>query len=113
MANAKYDLALIVGCDFGPVLFRLRDADEEPIPLNGSSVAAQIRTTPEAKLLANLAPVISDAEDGEISLSIAADVVAGIPPGGHGWDLILTDANGRKSLLLSGSVKVTRAYTHA
>ena len=109
----RYDLDILIGLDLGPIVLALKDGDGAPLPLNGSFVAAHVRKVPMASLLIDLNPSVTDEENGEITVHLTAEQTAVVPEGRHGWDMVLTDAAGRKTIILAGSASATKPYTHA
>ena len=88
-------------------------ATGDPIDLTGCSVSMHMRRIPSGKRVKDLAPTITDATAGEITVDIS-DAFTGVADGTYKADLIITDADAKK---LRPHLRVTLTletlYTHA
>lgn len=86
----------------------------EPVDLTGCTVAAQIRdTTAAAQPAATITCAITDAEAGEVLLSMAPAVTAALGSGKKVWDMEVTFPSGDKFTYLSGEVTITAEVTRS
>lgn len=114
--GAKFDITIFQGGNYARTFaWRLADATT-PIPLNGYSGAAQVRTRPGGDLLAEFTVVVHqtvDLEDpdcGTVDISLSPDDTAAIPSTGA-WDLALTNGDAAVVYLLQGKAILDRRVT--
>lgn len=107
MRPAKVDLPTIWrGCDWGPVTFKWKDQDGQPINLSG--------WTPRATSLnINLNAVITDAVNGVTTISLTKLQTAGIKLGVESWDWIWENLTNpyRYPPFLAGKVPIREPNT--
>jgi hypothetical protein len=96
MTPAVHDLELKIGTTFGPVLLRCKDGAGEAVDLTGWTAYADVRVKPGAAVVFGLAPAISDAAAGEITLGKTDEQTAALTPGRYKWDLILETPDGKR-----------------
>src|SRR5436190_23347316 len=105
MIPAKYDLTIWRGIDFGPILFRFQDENGDPIDMTGWLAFAQGRRI-------NLTPTLSDAANGEWSVSKTKDETILMPVGKEKWDWILEIPGGtRIGPVMKGTIDVKETVT--
>lgn len=66
---------------------------DEPVDLTGATVVAQIRRRPDTDLIAEWTVTVTDATDGELTLSLGREVTEGIDPGMYRYDIEVTDGD--------------------
>ncbi len=82
-------------------------------PLTGWTALAMVRTNPQRHLILDLAPVITNATGGEITISLTDEETAAIEtPGDYVWDLVLERPSGeRLGPFIAGNFIITTANT--
>ena len=90
----------------------VRDANEDPIDLTGATARAEVRSraAKAATLILDLAPTISDATGGVISINVPPAQTADLEPGVGKWDLLL-DMPGGDTLEVIPTEDITIAAT--
>ena len=113
-----YHLRIDQGSDYALQLV-YRDADGEPMPLDGYTAALQIRrrhSSRETLLELSDGEGITLGEDGEIQIEIPAAQTADLPARERGpvgvWDIELTNST-NVNRLLGGKVYVSPEVTRA
>ena len=112
MAAGNLTLDIYRFCDFTQT-FSCKDVDGAAFSLSGWSVEAQIRRAiGAAGLIMDLAPEITSASGGEITISLTAEQTQGLSEGKYRWDMVLITPDGeRLAPLLSGECLVHTAVT--
>ena len=111
MDAGELDLDIFLHCDFSYTL--TWEDDDGPMDLSGWGVEAMVRHPLGGALIVDLAPEITDAGAGEISISITDEQTAELTPGTYRWDLILiTPAGERLPPVLAGKATVRTPQTH-
>ena len=77
-----------------------------PVNLTGYSGASHIRKHTDSGLSAVMAVGITSAADGKLRLSLTDAQTAGLTPGRHVYDVMLTKPSGSKLIAVEGSVLV-------
>jgi len=77
-----------------------------PVNLTGYSGASHIRKHTDSGLSAVMAVGITSAADGKLRLSLTDAQTAGLTPGRHVYDVLLTKPSGSKVIAVEGSVLV-------
>jgi hypothetical protein len=114
MIPGTYNLTLVKNVTWDGLRVLCQDSDGAAVDLTGWSAAAQVRKKRDAgTVILDLQPVITDAEAGEVTLpEIPAGSSAGYACGGYVWDLVMTDADGKKrGPILSGTFVITTSIT--
>ena len=84
----------------------LTSAGGGPVNLTGYSGASHIRKHTDSVLSAVMAVGITSAADGKLRLSLTDAQTAGLTPGRHVYDVMLTKPSGSKLIAVEGSVLV-------
>lgn len=109
---ARRDLDIRRGTTLGPYIFRCLDADGNPVDLTGWTVEGKAAASPGAAAAFDLAPSVTDADDGEVTLTRTDEQTAVLTVGRYGWDLVFTDPAGtRMPPHVVGVCTVTDIYT--
>jgi len=112
MTPGDLDLEIYTGTTFGPIVVRCLDSEGDPVSIRGWSVFAEVRVKPGEALQFDIAPTISDGDNGEITMTLTGAQTAPLPPGRYRWDLILESSTGvRIGPLLRGLAKVSAPIT--
>ena len=86
---------------------QIQDGDGSAVDITGWTFAAQIRRSPGGPLEADFAVDVTDAQQGEITLSLASDTTQALSTNGrHVWDFQATHADGTVRTYLQGHVTV-------
>lgn len=93
--QARLDITVWTGRTFTKVL-RLIDRNKDYIDLTGYSVAAKIKTAPGGTLIVAMTGTITDASNGEITLTIDDSATAALTAQNGVWDIMLTDGSSNK-----------------
>jgi hypothetical protein len=111
---AYQDLYLDKGTDFSETL-NLTDDYGNSYVLTGFSVSSKAKTSYITSNVAiNFATSITDAANGAISLSANSAVTSNVVPNNVGklvYDVVLTDAYGKKTRILEGQIFVSPNVT--
>ena len=99
------NLTINVKTDFREDL-ELTSAGGGPVNLTGYSGASHIRKHTDSGLSAVITVGITSAADGKIRLSLTDAQTAGLTPGRHVYDVLLTKPSGSKLIAVEGSVLV-------
>ncbi len=84
----------------------LTSAGGGPVNLTGYSAASHIRKHTDSGLSAVMAVGITSAADGKIRLSLTDAQTAGLTPGRHVYDVLLTKPSGSKIIAVEGTALV-------
>lgn len=112
MDPATYDLTIHAGTSEGWV-FTIYDDSVDPavvVDLTGMTVAAQVRTR-TGELVLDLAPSITDAAGGEITISLSRTDTLNLTEGRYLWDLIINNGSDWEGPYLTGAVSVLPVRT--
>ena len=105
MTPATLNLLLNPGVTFGPITFTFKDSNGDPIDLTDYNVWAWVKTSredlPVQEPKIDLAPTITDAANGQITIYITDEDTYDIEespedPGYDYWDLILENTSGER-----------------
>lgn len=116
---AHLDIFLQRNEDWSRTLTITDDVDA-PIDLTGMTVAMQVRDKLAQALVAQAAVEITDAENGEVELTLLGH--EGTPLSEYGvsiqvanlpYDILLTDSDGYSTALIAGNVVLSRGETIA
>lgn len=83
----------------------------EPLNLAGSTVDADIKGLIDNVQIATFTAAITDAVNGEFTLSLLPATTAGLNTGRYGYDVSLTDSGGARYYWLKGVATVERTYS--
>lgn len=122
--GVRQNLQIRQGATFGPLRLTVRNPDNTPVDLTGSTLVGHIRKTAKAPvvLLELVGTIEGDSADGvwrveELTAAQTAALAAGETPAEpasqYVYDLEWTDATGRVTPLLYGTVSVLREVTRA
>ena len=110
MAAGTYNFTLEQGTTFSRLL-TLKENDSV-MNLTGYSVASQMRSTHDSgTVAATFTAVVSDASNGQITLSMTNSTTSGIEEGIYVYDLEITASTGAVTRILQGQVIVTPEVT--
>lgn len=114
LTPGKYDITILKGADF-PLELQILDDAEDPVDLTGWSVAAVVRerNARTAEEIIDLAPAITDAADGMISIFIDSEDTGDITHRRGYWDLRLTDPDGLEQIYVYGVATISEIVTGA
>jgi hypothetical protein len=110
---ANLNLKIVTGIIFGPIIFRAQDETGGPIDLTNWKAFAEVRKKPDASLVLDLDPEITDPPNGEITIPKMTDEQTyDMKSGSYGWDLILEDPGGdRRGPYIAGSFIIADPIT--
>lgn len=119
MATTPFNLPLTItkGINYGPVIFNFKQEDGTPFDLSSGGVwqvFSYARKTKDAKNKIDLAPVITDAANGEVTMGPFSDEATNAFMGGeYGWDLVLEAPTGeRLGPYFAGLLRIKEINTH-
>lgn len=120
MAAGDYDIYVEQGADW-ELIVTIYDNAGSPVDITGATAAMQIRDRPSGAIVAEPTIEITDAENGEITLSLTATETAAISVMGatsrevasYVYDLKVTHAGGEVERVLNGAVNVSPEVTKA
>ena len=88
--------------------FYLDNLDGTPLDLTGYSGSSQIRKhTNSLNTTATFLLSFVDRSNGRIRLSLSAATTATLKPGRYVYDILFTDASGKKSIVIEGNILAT------
>jgi hypothetical protein len=93
-APGKVHIVVYEGLAYGPLLIRCLDASGAAVDLTGYTAHAEIRENASGAVKLDLAPTISDATAGEITISRTDEQTDGAAAGKWKWDLVLENPSG-------------------
>lgn len=106
------ELFLDQGADFNHIIYLKDDLSNEPINVAGYIVSSQMRRSFYSQnASANIVCTITDATQGEISLSLIAEVTADLVPDRYVFDVLVRDPGGILTRVLEGRITVTPSVT--
>ena len=92
--------------------YYLDNSNGTPLDLTGYSAASQIRKHPDSlNAAASMNVGFIDRTNGHIRVSLASTITTTIKPGRYAWDILFTDSNGKKSVLIEGNVLASADIT--
>jgi hypothetical protein len=83
----------------------------EPLNLGGYTVDADIKGLIDLLQVATFTPVLTDAANGEFTLTLTPATTAGISAGRYGYDVSLTQGSGARYYWLTGVATVQTTYS--
>lgn len=106
----RRDLTIVTGDSFKLVvrLSETNSGTKTPIDLTGYEAAAQLRDAPRQRLLADFTATVTDAVNGEITLSLTTSQTACLTADGA-WDLqvrLIANPTNNTHTLLYGTARV-------
>ena len=109
---AYVELYLDQGTTFNNIINLTDDTTNNPINLSGYSVSSQMRRSfYSANISANIVCTITDASNGEITMSMSPANTANIKAGRYVFDVKTTDTYDVVSRVLEGIITVTPQVT--
>lgn len=96
MIPASLNLEVYKGVTFEPVTLTMRDANLNSVDLTNWSVFAEVRRNCSKSLVLDLLPIVSDAANGQITISLTDEVTANLSEGVFYWDIILENDSGER-----------------
>lgn len=112
MTPATLNLEVWIGATFGPVLITCNDSDSVAVDLTGWTAYAHVRKTKGGDLTLDLEPIITDAAEGEITITLTDEETAILTAGKYAWDLLLeTDTGEILGPYLVGNFHIKQTYT--
>lgn len=112
MTPATLNLTIWRGITLDPIIFNVKDGNGNPVSLNGWQVFANSRNG-TGKLI-NLNPTITNANNGQVTISLSANDTKNFNAGEQYWDLIFQNPGGsRLGPYISGKIFVKDTVTNA
>lgn len=109
---AYVELFMDQGTTFNNIINITDDVTNAPINVGGYNIRSQMRTSYyAANVTANIQCVVTNAANGELLLTLAANQTANIRPGRYLFDVLATDTSNVVSRVLEGIVTVTAGVT--
>lgn len=109
---AYVELYVDQGTTFNNVINLADDIQNANINISGYTVRSQLRRSYySANASANITCTITNASEGEITMSMSAGTTANIKPGRYLFDLETTDAAGTTSRILEGIITIAPRVT--
>lgn len=110
--SAYIDLIIEQGTTFNSTINITDEVADNVINISGYSISSQLRTSYyTANASETLVCTITDAANGEFTLSLAASNTANLAPGKYVFDIKTVDTNNRTSRLLEGKIIITPSVT--
>lgn len=109
---AYVELYLDQGATFNNVLNITDDLTNDYVDISGYTISSQLRRSYySANVSANLICTITDAANGEVTLSLNAANTASLKPGRYLFDVLSKDTSNVTSRILEGIITVTPGVT--
>ena len=83
----------------------------EPLDLSGYTVDADVKGLTDLVQVATFTPTLTDAANGEFTLTMTPATTAGIDAGRYGYDVSLTQGSGARYYWLTGVATVQTTYS--
>jgi hypothetical protein len=83
----------------------------QPLDLTDYTVDADIKGLADFASITTFTPTLSDAVNGEFTLTISPTITAGLDPGRYGYDVSLTSLAGARYYWLTGVATVKNTYS--
>lgn len=83
----------------------------EPLDLTGYTVDADIKGLNDDTQIATFTPAITDATNGEFTLTLEPATTEALELGRYGWDVSLTSSLGARYYWLTGVATIQRTYS--
>ena len=83
----------------------------EPLNLGGYTVDADVKGLTDLVQVATFTPALTDAANGEFTLTMTPATAAGISAGRYGYDVSLTQGSGARYYWLTGVATVQTTYS--
>lgn len=100
------------GVSFGPLVFICEDIDALPVNLTGWIPYASVRRKPGGPLVLDLAPAITDAASGQVTIFFTDEQTRIMAPGSFMWDLLFQQPDGdRKGPFVVGRCTISSLIT--
>jgi hypothetical protein len=90
------DLRIYRGITFAPDTIAVLDEDAEVVDLSGCTLYAQARAWGFRSPVIDLAPTITTAADGIVTIALTDEETAALVPGVYRWDLVVENAGGER-----------------
>jgi hypothetical protein len=87
MKPGTHNFTIYRGVEFGPKKFVFKDGAGTPVDLTGLEAKAVARKNVNGPEDINLAPEVTDAEAGEVTMAMPTDTVMTLPAGDFFWDM--------------------------
>ncbi len=111
MKPGKLNLTIYTGFQFQKTI-RLKDATGEFIDLTGYTPFAEVRENRSSAVVLDLAPTITDATSGEVTIDIADETTDALTKGAFVWDLMLEDGDDKRlGPYVAGRVEIEDGIT--
>ncbi len=106
-------LTMIRGCTFDVLEIQTLDANGDPVDLTGFTVYAEVRATPGGAVIIDLAPTITDAANGKVTIAeIDDETTFTYTPGSYRWDFLLEEtATDNMQKFLEGGFNIVNKIT--
>lgn len=88
-----------------------KDSSDNPISLNGFTVAAQVWEETRTTKYADFTVTYTDRTTGTVDLALTDTQTATFTPNLLKYDVLLTDTNGLKEYYLEGDIFMSEGYT--
>lgn len=113
MIAGTLSLTLTKRCTFEAIVIVCKDSGGSPVNLSGYTVKAEVRTVPAATLFIDLAPTITNAGAGEITIpAINDETTDTYAVGGYQWDMLLEETGtDNRQRILAGAFQVINPIT--
>lgn len=109
---AYVELFMDQGSDFNNVLNLSDDLTNANINITGYIITSQMRRSYySANASANITCTITDAQNGEVTMTVPANTTANIKAGRYLFDVEVIDSVNKKSRILEGIITVTPQVT--
>lgn len=100
------------GADFNHTISLSDEVTNDPLDIDGFEVEAQMRRGPYSKNPSgNLVCQVTDATNGEITMSMSSANTANLKPGRHVFDVKTTSSENIVSRILEGIITVNPSVT--
>lgn len=86
-------------------------ADGNALDLNNYTTASQMRKSYQSSTAYNLNAAVSDADNGQVTISLTATQSGDIPAGRYLYDVEITSSGGTKTRVVEGIAVVTPEIT--
>jgi hypothetical protein len=111
MSAATYNILIEQNANFS-ISVTVQDGSGNPIDLTGNTIESQIREYPTGIIFDNFEINVTNASQGQFTLSLSASQTLALPVIGMEYDVLMTLSDGvTKQRLMEGKISISEPIT--